>query len=83
MKKIKIPHNSFLITDICSEDEAKKIQELSKSLGYNLSTTECKDLWIIFNEAAYCEEIIEISLENVKKAINYIERGVIWSNPIL
>lgn len=83
MKKIKIPHHSFLITDICLPEEACKIQEFAKKLGYDLSLDECKDLWIIFNEAAYCDEKIEVSLESVQKAITYIERGLIWSNPIL
>lgn len=78
MKTLKVPNYTFLTTVPLTDEILSKIQYFSRELGYNLSLNDCRNLWLMYSEAIY-EDNPTVNTENVKKAIKYIEHGVIWN----
>lgn len=78
MKKLKIPKYSLFAIITLPELKAVEIQKICTELGYDLSIEECKHLWTMYCETFYNAED-KIDKNSIQKAINYIEKGVIWS----
>ena len=78
MKKLKIPKYSLFALVTLPELKAVEIQKICAELGYDLSIDECKHLWTMYCETFYDVED-KIDKTSIQKAINYIEKGVIWS----
>lgn len=79
MKKLKVPKYSLFALVTIPNSKAIEIQKICTDLGYDLSVEECKHLWTIYCETFSNLDDNIVDESSIKKAINYIENGTIWS----